>query len=381
MHSWTAERYDRDGYTGLMKTETGSAISCTVAWSKSQFLSGACPRFHHPTVTPLHFQFIQTLNLGQRAVPPLDEDDRPDCRYLRLSDYLRRRFGGRVWKVSVDAGLGCPNRDGTVGRGGCVFCDPVSFSPSRRGERGPIAEQVQRGAARLRQRRGAEQFIAYFQPATNTYGPPERLREAYREALGVEGVVGLAVGTRPDCLGDRVLDLLADIARSTWVSVEIGLQSIHPASLAWMNRGHDARCFFEAVDRCHRRGLRTVAHVILGLPGEGAAEIRATADELARLRIDGVKMHNLHVVRGTPLAEMYSAGQIKMATLDDYAKWAADFIERLHPECVIERLAADAPADHQIAPAWCRDRSAARRAIEAELRKRDTRQGGASQRP
>jgi len=297
------------------------------------------------------------------------------ARYHRLNNFLRLHFGGRVRKVSVDAGRGCPNRDGTRGRDGCVFCDPASFSPSRRGRRLPIAEQVRQAIERLRASRRAERFIAYFQPGTNTHGPVHQLRRDWDDAIGVDGVVGLAVGTRPDCLSDDVLELLVEFARRCWLSVELGLQSSHDASLIWMNRGHDWRAFADAVERCHRRGLRVVAHLILGLPGEDTPEVIATAERVAQLAIEGVKLHNLHVVRGTPLARMFAEGCVQPPTLPCYAGWVVDVLERLPWSCVVERLAGDAPPEYLLAPRWCLGRVAVRRAIDEEFRRRGTRQG------
>jgi hypothetical protein len=292
-----------------------------------------------------------------------------------LSDYFRATFGGRVWKVSVDAGRGCPNRDGTIATGGCIFCNPVSFSPSRRAEPRPVDQQVREAVERLRAQRRAEQFIAYFQPGTNTHGPADELRRDWHAALGVPGVVGLAVGTRPDCLSDDALDLLADIARETWVSVELGLQSTHDRTLDWLRRGHDFAAFADATRRGHRRGLRTVAHLIVGLPGEGSAEVRQTADRLRELAIGGVKLHNLHVVRDTPLAELHTQGQVPLPGLAQYAALAVDLLERLPRACVVERLSGDAPPEYLIAPRWCRDTAAVRQAIEQEFARRGTWQG------
>ncbi len=297
-------------------------------------------------------------------------------RYYPLSLYLRQVFGGPVRKVSVDAGFGCPNRDGALGRGGCVFCNPSSFSPARRaGTPFSIAEQIRVASGRLRRHDGIEQFLAYFQPGSNTYAPPARLREAYGEAIRQPGVVGIVVGTRPDCLAEGVLDALAEVASQTWLTVELGLQSIHEASLTWMRRGHRYADFVTAVGKCRELGVRVGAHVILGLPGESAGHVRATARELARLRIDAVKLHNLHAVEGTPLAEMVAAGQVVLQGQEEYVRWVVDFLERVPPECVIERLSGDAPQDLLVGPAWCARKGGVRAAIEAEFQRRGTHQG------
>src|SRR5438309_8245647 len=233
-------------------------------------------------------------------------------RYYSFSRFLRERFGGKVFRVTVDAGFTCPNVDGTVAVGGCVYCDNRSFSPNRRLPRTPVREQVRRGVALLQKRYGADRFLAYFQAATNTYAPLTKLRRLYDEALDHPQVVGLAVGTRPDCVPDDVLDLLAQYARDRYVCLELGLQSIHDRSLDWMNRGHHYGAFVDAVVRCQGRGLDLCAHVILGLPGESWDDMLATADALAALPINGVKIHNLHVVRDTPLEKWFRAGTVSM---------------------------------------------------------------------
>ena len=296
-------------------------------------------------------------------------------RYHALGPYLAQQFGCRVQKVSVDAGFGCPNVDGTLGTGGCLFCNVAGFSPSRRSPASSITGQIDEGVSRLRRRYGARRFLAYFQPATNTHAPPERLRDVFGEAMAHPDVVGLVIGTRPDCVGEAVLDLLAELSQKTWLLVEYGLQSIHDRSLDWLGRRHRYDAFLDAVERSRRRGLRIGAHVIVGLPGETRGDVQATACELARLRIHAVKLHNLYVARNTPLAELWSGGEIKLPDRDAYADLVVDFLERLHPECVIDRLSADAPPEYLVAPAWCGEKAAVRAAIHAELQRRDTWQG------
>lgn len=296
-------------------------------------------------------------------------------RYYRLSHFLRSRFGGRVWKISVDGQFGCPNADGTLGTGGCVFCNLRSFSPSRRRPPAPVRQQLQEGIERLKARQGVERFWAYFQPATNTYAPVQRLRQLWDEALSVPGVVGLAVGTRPDCVPDEVLDLLAEFAQRTWVIVEYGLQSMHARSLAWMHRGHDYAAFVDAVARSQRRGLNVGAHLILGLPGEGREDMLTTARELARLRLHAVKLHNLYAVEHTVLAEQVRSGQVVLPEREDYVQWAVDFLEQLPPECVIDRLSGDAPPEYLVGPPWCLDKAGVQRAIEQEFERRQSWQG------
>lgn len=298
-------------------------------------------------------------------------------RYRSLGSFLRQKFGRRVWKVSVDGGFSCPNIDGSVGFGGCVFCNVRSFSPSRRLGISSITGQLHEGVARLRVRYGTDRFIAYFQPATNTYALLPRLRALYEEAMAYPGVVGLAIGTRPDCVPDEVLDLFAELAQRTWISVEYGVQTIHDRSLAWLNRGHGHAAFVDAAQRTVSRGLDMGAHVILGLPGETRREMTETAAELGRLGIRSVKLHNLYAVRDTPLADAVLRGEVRLLEREEYIGCAADFLEALPADCVIERLSGDAPPEYLVAPDWCRDKAAVRRAIEAELQRRDSWQGKA----
>ena len=238
-----------------------------------------------------------------------------------------------------------------------------------------ITDQIAEGTRRLHQRYGADRFVAYFQPATNTYAPISRLREVYEEAISQPGVVGLAVGTRPDCVPDNVLDLLAELSRRTWVSVEYGLQTIHDRSLDWMHRGHHYDAFLDAVERSRLRGLRLGVHLILGLPGETRDDMLATAREVARLGIESVKLHNLYAVKDTQLADMVSAGEVRLLEREQYAALAVDVLEHLPPDCVIDRLSGDAPPEFLVAPSWCLDKPAVRAAIEQEMERRDTWQG------
>jgi radical SAM protein (TIGR01212 family) len=296
-------------------------------------------------------------------------------RYRSLSRYLQDRFGQRVRSVTIDAGFTCPNVDGTVTTGGCVYCDNRSFSPNRRLPRATVAAQVERGIAILSQRYGAQRFIAYFQAGTNTHAPIDKLRRLYDEALAHPLIVGLAVGTRPDSVPDAVLDLLEGYGRRLPVFLELGLQTIHDRSLDWMNRGHHFDAFLDAVERCRGRNFDLCAHVILGLPGESREDMLATADALAGLPVQGVKIHNLYVVRGTPLEAMHRSGAVKVLERDAFVEVVCDFLERLPAEYVIHRLSGEAPPDFLVAPEWCRDKPALLRAIDEELLRRDSRQG------
>ena len=238
-----------------------------------------------------------------------------------------------------------------------------------------IAEQLAEGIELIRARRRMERFIAYFQPATNTYAGVERLRAVFEEALAHPAIVGLAIGTRPDCVHEEVLDLLAELARRTWVSVEYGLQTIHDRTLLWLRRGHGYDAFLDAVERSRRRGLELGAHVILGLPGESRHDMIATARELSRLAVDAVKLHNLYAVHGTPLADWVQTGAVQLPTQEQYVGYAVDFLEHLSPACVVDRLSGEAPPQYLVGPSWCLNKSAIRAGIEAEFRRRGTYQG------
>jgi radical SAM protein (TIGR01212 family) len=296
-------------------------------------------------------------------------------RYHAYGFYLRRKFGFPVRRISLDAGFTCPNVDGTVAIGGCTFCDNRSFSPSRRQTRRPIPVQLDQAIERLSARYDCDHFIAYFQPATNTYAPVEQLRRVYEAALAHPQVVALAIGTRPDCVPDDVLDLLAELASRTHVTIEYGMQTMHDRSLDWMNRGHHHAAFLDAVRRSRGRGFEIGTHVIVGLPAETRRDMLATADELARVGVDAVKIHNLYAVRNTRLAEQVAAGEVQLMERDQYVSTVVDFLERLPPRVVVDRLSGDAPPQYLIAPRWCADRHAVRAAVDAELQRRDTWQG------
>jgi hypothetical protein len=295
--------------------------------------------------------------------------------YHSLNFFYRKRFGSKVWKLSLDAGCGCPNRDGTLATLGCIYCNPESFSPSRRGGLRAVAAQIDDGICRLRRRYAAARFVAYFQPGTNTYGPIDRLRLAYQQALGHPSIVGLSVGTRPDCVSEEVLDLLATLAERTWLVVEYGLQTIHDRTLDRLNRGHHYDAFLDAYRRTRRRNLDVGVHVILGLPGESRDDMQATARELARLQIHSIKLHNLYAVRNTVLAEQLAAGEVRLPELPEYVDYVVDFLEELPDSVVIERLCGDAPPEYLVGPAWCLNKAAIHSAVAAEFRRRGTFQG------
>ncbi len=223
--------------------------------------------------------------------------------------------------------------------------------------------------------KNCKHYLAYFQPATNTYASVERLKPLYEEALSHPQVVGLAIGTRSDCVPEEVLGLLEKFAGQTYLSVEYGMQTMHNRSLDWMNRGHYHESFLEAVERSRGRGFEICAHAILGLPGESHDDMLATARELARVNVDAVKIHNLYCVKNTKLAEQVEAGEVELMGRDDYVQTVVDFLELLPPSMVVERISGDAPPDYFVGPNWCLDKPAVKSAIEAEFVRRNSWQG------
>lgn len=296
-------------------------------------------------------------------------------RYFGYSYYLKKLFGYRVQRVSVDAGFTCPNVDGTVAVGGCAFCDNRSFSPSRRLPKQDILDQLEEGISRVKRRYKCKHFMAYFQPATNTYAPVDVLRPLYERAISHPDVVALAIGTRQDCVPNDVLDLLEEMGSKVPLTVEYGLQTIHQKSLDWMNRGDNHDSFLDAMERSVGRGFELCAHIMLGLPGESHADMMATAREVANCGLDAVKIHNLYAVEKTPLAAQVRSGEVKLMERDEYVSTLVDFLELIPPTMVVERISGEAPGDFFIGPSWCLDKPAVLQAVKDEFERRDSHQG------
>ncbi|MFK7737857.1 MAG: TIGR01212 family radical SAM protein [Pirellulaceae bacterium] len=296
-------------------------------------------------------------------------------RYFPLKLYYKNLFGTRVQKISLDGGFTCPNVDGTVATGGCTFCDNKAFSPSRRVKRDAIHSQIERGITGLRRRYKTEKFIAYFQPATNTYGSIDKLRMLWDTALEDERVVGLVIGTRPDCIPDDVLDLVDEFASEHYVSLELGVQTIHDASLEWMNRGHLNDISHEAMERTRGRKFEVSLHIMLGLPGESHSMMMETAEQVAKWNPAGVKIHNLYAVERTELADQVRSGEVKLLELEEYIEILADFLERLPPQMVIERISGDAPPSNLVAPSWVLAKGSIIDSLKTTLESRESYQG------
>jgi len=299
----------------------------------------------------------------------------PPKRYRSLSEYLREKFGCRVYKITLDAGFTCPNRDGTLGVGGCAYCDEYGSGSGLFKQGVSIGEQLLRGIERARRRFKAKKFIAYLQAFTNTYAPLDKLKEIYDQAVDHPDIVGLSIGTRPDCVPDEVLDLIRSYADRLMVWVEYGLQSANVETLRRINRGHGVAEFVDAVLRSKRRGLNVCAHVIIGLPGEGREDFEETANLLAALRVEGVKIHSLYIPKGCRLAEEYLAGRLKLMSREEYVEAVCDFLELLPPQTVIQRLTGETSPDRLLAPDWVLDKAKTLRMIDEELERRGSFQG------
>ena len=275
-----------------------------------------------------------------------------EMRYRDFGSWIRGRFPFRVQKLSVDAGFSCPNRDGRIGTGGCIYCDNRTFNPAYCDSQLSVTEQLERGKAFFARKYPDMKYLAYFQAYTNTYAPTEQLAALYEEALAVDDVVGLVIGTRPDCMSTSLLDYLAELNRSTFVLVEYGIESANDATLRRINRGHDFACVQRTVEETHRRGLLTGGHVILGLPGEDREESLQQAHVISGLPLDILKIHQMQVIEGTPLAQLYREQHFHVYGLEEYIELVTEYIRRLRPSLVLERFVSQSPAHLLVAPKW-----------------------------
>ena len=271
-----------------------------------------------------------------------------------LSDYYKERFGCKIYNLSLDGGFSCPNRDGTLGTGGCIFC--TGSGEFAEGGPDPIALQLERAKARVAAKNKGGKYMAYFQAFTNTYAPVEKLRRLYTEALAPEDIVGLSIGTRPDCLGADVISLLEELNRIKPISVELGLQTIHPETVRYIRRGYDTEIYQEAVRKLKAAGIEVVTHIILGLPGETPEMMLETTRAAVAAGTDGVKFHLLHVLKGTDLAKDYEAGRFSCMTLEEYGKVLKSCIRELPEHIVIHRITGDGAKRDLIAPLWSGDK-------------------------
>lgn len=294
-------------------------------------------------------------------------------RYNKYSDYLKDKFGEKVYKVSVDAGFTCPTRNGTISTGGCIYCNNSSFSPGNRSA-ADIDQQIENGIHRLK-KRNINKYLVYFQSYTNTYAPIENLEKIYKKALQYDGVVGVSIGTRPDCIDEKVLALLDEINADTYVSVEIGIESIYDKTLQWANRGHDYQITKNTIAKLKTRDLHVCGHYILGFPTESRAEMLASTAELNRLGIDALKLHHLHIVKNTKLAKIYKNKRFRLFSEEEWINFVVEYLQHLKSEIVIQRLMGDAQGDTLIAPKWEMNKFQILSSIKNKLIEQDAYQG------
>lgn len=296
-------------------------------------------------------------------------------RYKSYGRFLKEKFGCRVYKVSVDGGFTCPNRDGSVAVGGCTYCNNDSFRPKSANRMKSVKDQVQEGINYLKRRYGAEKFLVYFQAFSNTHAPLEELVPLYDAAMDHPDVIGISIGTRPDCVDAKKLEYLEQLASTRFVTLEYGLQSIYDSTLERINRGHDFRCWADAMSRTRDRGIWLGTHLILGFPWESRQEMLDTARVLSDTGLNFLKLHHLHLVEETEIARAFRLNPFQLLTLEEYADLVIDFVERLSPDIIIERLFGSAPADQLIGPVWGKTAAEIRRIIDMRFEERDAWQG------
>ena len=297
-----------------------------------------------------------------------------DKRYNQFSAYLKNRFGAKVYKITIDAGFSCPNRDGTISKGGCIFCDDSGSFSQAHSNLLPIENQVNEGIKNLCARFKAQKFMSYFQAYTNTYRPAAELEKIYTASLKHPDVIGISIGTRPDCVDNDKLNIISDISKDYYTWLEYGLQSSHDKTLIKINRGHNYDCFLKAYEKTKEKGINVCVHVILGL-WETKDEILQTAQRLADLRVDGIKIHMLCALENTKLAQMYQNDEIDFMSEDEYVNLVCDFLEILPPETTIHRLAGNGFRKTLIAPRWLGAKLDCLNKIDRELIKRNSFQG------
>ena len=297
--------------------------------------------------------------------------------YHSLDYMLKQRFGEKVYKVTLNGRMSCPNRDGTIGLGGCIFCSAGGSGDFAADAALSITEQIDSQIALLSAKRPIHKYIAYFQAYTKTYAPVDYLERIFSEALSHPGIVALSIGTRPDCLGQDVIALLSRLNRIKPVWVELGLQTIHEDTARYIRRGYPLSCFEDAFERLQGEGLETIVHTILGLPGESREDILKTMDYLSRKQIQGIKLQLLHVLQGTDLAADYLAGKFQVLDREEYLDLVADCLEHLDPSIVIHRVTGDGPKDLLIAPLWAARKREVLNLLHHRLKERHSYQGKA----
>ena len=276
--------------------------------------------------------------------------------YKTFHDYCREVFGSKVYKLAIDGGFTCPNRDGTVGIGGCVFCSAYGGGEFAEADCGSVALQLERAKARVASKNKSGKYMAYFQSFTGTYAPVARLRQLYLEAIAPEDIVGISIGTRPDCLSREVVELLGEVNRVKPVMVELGLQTIHPDSVCYIRRGYENDVYTDAVKRLKAENIHVVTHIILGLPGETAQMAAQTTRFAVAAGTDGVKFHLLHVLKNTDLEKDYLAGEFQCLSLEEYAHWLKVCLKEVPEQVVVHRITGDGAKRDLVAPLWSADK-------------------------
>lgn len=296
-------------------------------------------------------------------------------RYHTWNYHLRNTFGNKVFKVALDGGFDCPNRDGTVAHGGCTFCS-VSGSGDFAGNRADdILTQFHTIKDKMHEKWKDGKYMAYFQAFTNTHAPVEVLRERFEPVLSQEGVVGISIATRPDCLPDDVVEYLAELNDRTYLWVELGLQTVHEKTAQLINRAHDFQCYVEGVNKLRKHNIQICSHIINGLPQETPEMMMDTAREVAKLDVQGIKIHLLHLLKGTPMVKQYEKGLLEFLSFEDYIQLVCDQLEILPPEMIVHRITGDGPIDLMVGPMWSVNKWEVLNTIDAELKRRDSYQG------
>ena len=272
--------------------------------------------------------------------------------YRDFGSWMHEHFTFKVQKISIDAGFSCPNRDGTIARGGCTYCDNRTFNPSYCHKRDSVTEQLEAGKRFFSTKYPEMKYLAYFQAYTNTYSPTSKLRAMYEEALAVKDVVGLVIGTRPDCVSNDLLDYLQELNKETFILVEYGIESANNKTLEYINRGHTFECSIDALERTHSRGIATGGHIILGLPGEDKNESIRQAKLISALPMDILKIHQMQIIKGTLLARQYNETPFHLYSVDEYIELIAEYIQHLRQDLVLERFVSQSPAEFLIGPKW-----------------------------
>ncbi|MBB5172815.1 TIGR01212 family radical SAM protein [Texcoconibacillus texcoconensis] len=296
-------------------------------------------------------------------------------RYHTWNFHLRQQFGDKVFKVPLDGGFDCPNRDGTVASGGCTFCSERGSGDFAGSRKDDLITQFQTIKERSHKKWKSGKYIGFFQAYTNTYAPVEELREMYEAILEQEGVVGLSIATRPDCLPDDVVEYLAELNERTYLWIELGLQTAHDETGDLINRAHDFQCYVEGVEKLRKHNIRVCSHIINGLPGETPAMMLETAKEVAKLDVQGIKIHLLHLLKRTPMVKQYEKGLLEFLSFDNYVQLVCDQLEVIPNDIVIHRLTGDGPADLMIGPMWSLNKWEVLNAIDAEMKRRNSWQG------